>query len=187
VRNPKLFVEIKHTSDGDRWIGLTEEQFNTIKRSAGDREIFMIYAKIVSNTINNNPKTTDLTGMFLKEIENPKKSDIFQKFATLNAKCKIEFIISSKDLERFAYPFERGMNMYETNLFQEKKKTSFYSQAGTKVRKDILNIKEYMDFDSEFVLELPRNNQAEREEISTFKIKGSFKILTKKLPNTSNV
>ena len=85
--------------------------------------------------------------MFLKEIENQEKSQIFQKFASLNAKCKIEFIISSKDLEKFAYPFERGMNMYETNLFTEKKKSSFYLQGGTKVRKDVLDIKEFIDFD----------------------------------------
>ena len=73
----------------------------------------MIYVSIHSETIENNPKTTDLTGMFLKEIEDQDKSKIFQKFASLNAKCKIEFIISSDDLEQFAFPFERGMNMYE--------------------------------------------------------------------------
>ena len=179
-REPNLFIEIKNTSDSDRWIGLTEEQFNTIKRSANNREIYLIYASIVSNTIDKNPKTTDLTGMFLKEIENQDKSQIFQKFASLNAKCKIEFIISSEDLEKFAYPFERGMNMYETNLFEEKKKNSFYSQGGTKVRKDILDIKEFIDFDNIMNLTLSNNKSAERKEISQFKIKGSFKILYKK-------
>ena len=116
-REPNLFIEIKNTSENDRWIGLTEEQFNTIKRSAKGREIFMIYASIVSNIRDNNPKTADLTGMFLKKIEDQDKSQIFQEFLSLNAKCRIEFIVSSKDLERFAFPFERGMNMYETKLF----------------------------------------------------------------------
>jgi len=179
-REPNLFIEIKNTSDNDRWIGLTEEQFNTIKRSANNREIYMIYASIVSNTIDNNPKTTDLTGMFLKEIENQDKSQIFQKFASLNAKCKIEFIISSKDLEKFAYPFDRGMNMYETNLFEEKKKTSFYSQGGTKLRKDIVDIKEFINFNDTINLTLSNNKPAERDEISKFKVEGDFKLLYKK-------
>ncbi len=179
-REPNLFIEIKNTSDNDRWIGLTEEQFNTIKRSANNREIYMIYTSIVSNTIDNNPKTTDLTGMFLKEIENQDKSQIFQNFASLNAKCKIEFIISSKDLEKFAYPFDRGMNMYETNLFQEKKKTSFYSQGGTELRKDILDVKEFINFDDIMSLTLSNNKSVERNEISQFKIKGDLKLLYKK-------
>jgi len=179
-REPNLFIEIKNTSDNDRWIGLTEEQFNTIKRSAKTREIYMIYASITSNIIDNNPKTADLTGMFLKEIENQDKSQIFQKFASLNAKCKIEFIISSKDLEKFAYPFERGMNMHETNLFEEKKKSSFYSQGGTKIRKDIIKIEEFVSFNNIMNLTLSNNRPAERNEISQFKIKGDFKLLYKK-------
>jgi len=179
-REPNLFIEIKNTSENDRWIGLTEEQFNTIKRSAKTREIYMIYASISSDTIDDNPKTADLTGMFLKEIENQDKSQIFQKFASLNAKCKIEFIISSKDLEEFAYPFERGMNMYETNLFEEKKKSSFYSQGGTKIRKDIIKIEEFIGFDNSMNLTLSNNRPAERDEISQFKIKGDFKLLYKK-------
>ena len=74
--------------------GLTEEQFNTIKRSANGREIFLIYASINSEIKNNNYKTTDLSGMFLKNIEDTTKSKIFQEFADLNAKCKIEFILN---------------------------------------------------------------------------------------------
>ncbi|MBS8121733.1 protein NO VEIN domain-containing protein [Candidatus Vampirococcus lugosii] len=179
-REPNIFIEIKNTSDNDRWIGLTEEQFNTIKRSAENRKIYMIYASIHSDTIENNPKTTDLTGMFFKEIEDQNKSVIFQKFASLNAKCKIEFIISSDDLINFAFPFERGMNMYETNLFEEKKITSFYSQGGTKIRKDILNIKEFNKFNGIKKLEISNGILIEKKEISEFEIKGDFKLITKK-------
>ncbi len=178
LRDPNLFVEIKNTSENDRWIGLTEEQFNTIKRSAGSNKVYMIYASIRSQTINNNPKTTDLTGMFLKEIEDKSKSEIFQKFANLNAECKIEFIISSNDLEKFAYPFERGMNMYETNLFEEKKCSSFYSKDGT--RKDVLDIKEYKDFSGTMNLEIEKGLYPEKEDISKFEIRGSFKIIQKR-------
>ncbi len=176
-REPETFIEIKNTSENDRWIGLTEEQFNTIKRSAKNKEIYMVYASLKSYTVNNNPKTTDLTGMFLKEIENKEKSTIFQKFANLNAECRIEFILTSKDLENFSYPFERGMNMYETNLFQEKKYTSFYSKGG--IRKDVLKIEEFENFDEEVKLEIERGLKTEKEEISKFKIKGDFKLISK--------
>lgn len=44
----------------------------------------MVYASLRSITFNNNLKTTDLTGMFLKEIEDKNKNTIFQKFYNLN-------------------------------------------------------------------------------------------------------
>ena len=178
-REPNVFIEIKNTSENDRWIGLTEEQFNTIKRSAKDKKIYMIYASIHSKIINNNPKTIDLTGMFLKEIEDSNKSKIFQKFASLNAKCKIEFIISSDDLEKFSYPFERGMNMYETRLFDEKKRNSVYNQAGL-LRKDALRIKKFRDFDSSIELKIKKDYYAEKKEISIFKVNGNFNLIFKK-------
>ncbi|OGF20923.1 hypothetical protein A2316_04015 [Candidatus Falkowbacteria bacterium RIFOXYB2_FULL_38_15] len=178
TRNPETFIKIKNTSENDRWVGLTEEQFNTIKRSAGNKTIYMIYASIRSETINNNPKTTDLTGMFLKEMEDKNKSEIFQKFANLNAECRIEFIISSKDLSIFAYPFERGMNMYETNLFEEKRSSSFYSKDGT--RKDVLSIEEYKKFNGVKKLEIEKGFYPEKDEISEFKIKGTFKLIHKR-------
>jgi len=177
-RESNLFIEIKNTGDNDRWIGLTEEQFNTIKRSAKEKPIYMIYASIKSDTINNNPKTADLTGVFLKEIENKEKSLIFQQFASLNAECKIEFIIFSKDLEKFSFPFEKGMNMYETNLFQEKAKSSFYNKNG--FRKDVLNIKNFSNFNSIIDIKLSKDIKAEKLEISNFKVSGDFNLIYKK-------
>lgn len=177
-REPQVFVEIKNTSENDRWIGLTEEQFNTIKRASKGSQIYMIYASLKSNTLDNNPKTADLTGMFLKEIENREKSTIFQKFADLNAECRIEFILTSQDLENFSFPFEKGMNMYETNLFEEKKRSSFYSAHG--LRKDIVKIEEFENLDEEVSIEIEKGVKAEKEEISTFHSKGSFKLLYKK-------
>lgn len=177
-RRPKLFIEIKNTSEKDRWIGITEEQFNTIKRSVKNKIAYLIYASIRSNPINNNPKTTDLTGMFLKEIENKEKSRIFQKFADLNAECKVEFIISLEDLENFAFPFERGMNMYETDLFEEKKPSLFYSKSG--LRKDVLSVKKYIDFNNVMNISIQEDILAEKEDIYKFFIKGSFKIYRKK-------
>ena len=177
-REPNYFVEIKTTFEKDRWIGVTEDQFATIKGNAKGREIFLIYASIHSQAVNNNPKTTDLAGMFFKEIENQKKSKIFQEFADLNACCKIEFILSSNSLEKLAYPFKKGMNIYETNLFQEKKRTCFYSKKGT--RKDVLSTKEYKDFKGNLRLEIGKGKPLEDETISTFKVLGTFKIISKK-------
>ncbi|MCS6956548.1 MAG: hypothetical protein NZM02_01725, partial [Patescibacteria group bacterium] len=37
IRTPNVFIEIKYTSEKDRWLGITEEQFNTIKRSSKNR------------------------------------------------------------------------------------------------------------------------------------------------------
>ncbi len=177
-RGPDIFIEIKNTSENDRWIGLTEEQFNTIKRSAGEKRIYMVYASIRSQVANNNPKTTDLTGMFLKAIEDKNKSEVFQKFAELNAECRVEFIISSDDMERFAYHFERGMNMYETDLFEEKQPKTFYSKEG--IRKDVTEIKEFSGFNSVMNLEIEKGYNPEKEEISKFKINGNFKLIHKK-------
>ncbi len=173
-RIPNIFIEIKNTSKNDRWIGPTEEQYNTMKRSAENKEIYIICASIKSNIQNKNSRTTDLAGMFLKEIENKEKSIIFQEFADLNAECKIEFIISSKDLDKYSFPFEKGMNMYETHLFEEKKRTSVYSKKGLK--KNITKTTEFINYNNKIELRISKNRIAERKQLSDFAICGSFKI-----------
>lgn len=178
ARDPNVFVEIKNTSDNDRWIGLTEEQFNTIKRSSQGKPIYMIYASLMSDMFNNNPKTVDLTGMFLKEIEDKKRSQIFEKFADLNAKCRVEFVISADDLEKYSYAFEKGMKMYETNLFEEKNRASIYSTGG--LRNDVIAVEDYDNVDSKINIELEKGVPPEKLEIGVFNIRGSFKILSKK-------
>lgn len=177
-RDPEMFIEIKNTSAGDRWIGLTEEQFNTIKRSARGKPIYMIYASLESELRGANPKTVDLAGMFLKEIEDKNKSRIFEVFADLNAKCRVEFIISATDLANYAYAFEKGMKMYETNLFVEKKLTSFYTADG--FRSDVNSCQLYNDFTSTLHLEVEKGLPPERPEIGDILVKGSFKLLSKK-------
>jgi hypothetical protein len=180
-RDPNIFIEVKNTSEGDRWIGLTEEQFGTIKRSAGGRKIYFIYASIFSKIKDLNPKTADLTGMFLKEIEDQSKSKIFQSFANLNAECKIEFVLSSEDFEKFGFHFEKGMNMYETRLFEKKNKQSFY--AGSGLRKDVLEVIDYSNFNNTVMLEIERDLLPEKENLSRFNVSGSFKLFKKKKKN----
>jgi hypothetical protein len=148
-----------------------------MKRSAGNRKLYVIYASINAKAINNNLKTADLTGMFLKEIENQNKSKIFQTFANLNAECNIEFVISSDEIERLSFPFEKGMNMYEANLFEEKPQKSFYTKENP--RKDVKSIKCYKNFDKIIKLEIEEGRYPEKKEISEFQVKGDFKLIRK--------
>lgn len=178
AKSPSVFLEIKNTSSKDRWIGLTEEQLGTIKRSAKGMPVYFIYASVQSDLLEGNPKSTDLTGMFLKEIEDKSKSKVFQKFAELNARCEVEFVISLEELIKYGYAFEKGMYMYETELFEEKKRSSFYSQSG--LRKDILNVTTYDSFNSKMALAILGGISADRKEISEFNIEGSFNLLAKK-------
>jgi len=66
-RDPLVFVEIKNTSGVDRWFGLTEEQFNTIKANevVGDdlEKIFIVYASI-KNKNSSDTKMDDLLRVF---------------------------------------------------------------------------------------------------------------------------
>lgn len=72
----------------------------------------------------------------------------------------------------------RGNGGHETNLFEEKKSSSFYSKDG--IRKDVLDIKEYKNFNGTMNLEIEKGLYPEKEDISKFEIKGSFKIIQKR-------
>jgi hypothetical protein len=113
-REPNLFIEIKNTSIDDRWIGLTEEQMNTMLKGSKNRKIFIIYASLHSKPTDANPSSSDFVGMYLKHIT---KNKVFNKFASLNAKAKLEFILSTDDLMNYGQRFAKGENLYETNLF----------------------------------------------------------------------
>jgi len=177
-REPNVFIEIKNTLDNGRWIGLTEEQYNTIKDSAKGRKIYMIYASIKSNILNSNPKTTDLAGMFLKSISS-KDNKIFDNFADLNAELKIEFIISQQEFEAFSYPFKEGMNMYETNLFEEKTRITVYKKDG-KLVSGVKRPKKYTyEVPTDIEILIKKNLKAENSDISTFSIMGTFKLFSK--------
>lgn len=178
-RSPNLFIEIKNTSIKDRWIGLTEEQFQTIKRSANNKKIYFIYARIDSNFIKNNPKTGDLAGMFLKKIENTELSKIFQEFSDLNASCKIEFILSSDDFEMFGHHFERGMKIYETEIFNLRKDNSIFLKNSKNLVKNCKKIAE--EFLNDQLINITEKNSKDIDKnISQFKITGNFELYQKK-------
>lgn len=175
-RDPKVFIEIKNTSDKDRWIGLTFEQYQSMKTGAKDRDIYMIYATIYSEQKDDNAKTVDLTGMMLKSIH---KGDVFDGFADLNGKCKIEFIISGNDLDKYSYEFKKGMNFYETTLFTEKEVTPKYHPIKVKdggYRKGVKLIKIYKNFNSTITINGKDGILDKEAEVSTFNINGSFRL-----------
>jgi len=80
-------------------------------------------------------------------------------------------------LDNFGYHFERGMNMYETALFKLKKSKNVYSKDG--LRKDVLNIDNYNNFDDFIEVKL-KNQQIDKDDIAKFKVTGSFNLIYKK-------
>lgn len=114
-RKPKCFLEIKNISKDDRWIGLTLEQFETIKKSSDPENIFIIGAYI-ENSNQGNFKQKDLLGIYLKDTF---KSKIFKDFTDINnIEIVIEYAISGKELAEHGLEFQKGFFMYETEIFE---------------------------------------------------------------------
>lgn len=131
-RKPKCFLEIKNISKDDRWIGLTLEQFETIKKSSKAEDIFIIGAYIQNNN-EGNQKQKDLLGIYLKDKF---KSEIFKDFTDLeNIEIVIEYAISGKELTEHGMEFQRGFFMYETEIFELAGKQTETSIAKEKLKK----------------------------------------------------
>lgn len=114
-RKPKCFLEIKNISKDDRWIGLTLEQFDTIKKSSKPENIFVIGAYIQNNN-QGNIKQKDLLGIYLRDKF---KSEIFKDFTRIeNIEIIIEYAISGKELDEHGIEFKKGFFMYETEIFE---------------------------------------------------------------------
>ena len=114
-RKPKCFLEIKNISKDDRWIGLTLEQFDTIKKSSNPENIFIIGAYIQNNNQGNN-KQKDLLGIYLKDKFG---SPIFKDFTDIkNIEIVIDYAISGKELDEHGIVFQKGFFMYETEIFE---------------------------------------------------------------------
>jgi hypothetical protein len=114
-RDPKCFLEIKNISKDDRWIGLTLEQFETIKKSSKPENIYIIGAYIKNDDLGN-AKQKDLLGIYLKDRFKP---DVFNSFADIdNIKIVIEYAISGKELQEYGHIFKKGFFMYETEVFE---------------------------------------------------------------------
>lgn len=120
TRSPNVFIEIKNTSEGDRWIGLHEEQFETIKKNkiVGDHleKIFIIYASI-KNKNSSNQKQDDLLGVYLKNKIGTKEYSDFSDMKDLYV--EVMLALSAKDLYDKGTRFEKGYYFYETEIFRE--------------------------------------------------------------------
>lgn len=116
-RKPNHFVEIKRISSSDRWAGLTEEQFNSMKKGQPDLEkIFIIGVELFVEG-SASTKQKDLLGAYLKALT---KHDLFRYFCNINdARAKIEYIISGNELDKFGKEYKQGELIFETEIFQE--------------------------------------------------------------------
>ena len=118
LREPKLFIEIKNSSEGDNYIGLTKEQFNsTISHRIVDnkpKNYYIIYATIRKNTENN--KDLDPYGAYLKRTSS---DDIYNDFDEIeNLIVEIKNIISAEHLLTFGEEFTNESFMYNPNLIE---------------------------------------------------------------------
>lgn len=131
-RKPKCFLEIKNISKDDRWVGLTLEQFETIKRSSDPEDIFIIGAYI-ENLNQGNSKQKDLLGIYLKNRFDP---TLFKDFSDLdNIYIVIEYAISGKELSQHGIEFKKGFYMFETEIFEVAGKQTARDIASGKLKK----------------------------------------------------
>lgn len=131
-RLPKCFLEIKNISKSDRWVGLTLEQFETIKKSEKLENIFIIGAYI-ENSSQGNIKQKDLLGIYFKDKF---KSPIFKNFTDMNKiEVVIEYVLSGLELQKFGNIFKKGFFTYETEIFEKVGKSTESSILKGKFKK----------------------------------------------------
>ena len=174
-RKPNLFIEIKSTSTNDRWIGLTEEQLATMKKASGGKEIINIYTNLCSKPNDKSPRSTDFVGMYLKHISG---LSIFKSFDDLNAFADLEFIISSKELEKYGTKFQAGRLIYETNLFE----LSSIRRSDGSLKNGINLTSKHRSFSGK--IKVPRRDGTFDNSFGLFDVSGSFDQYVKNNPKT---
>jgi len=172
-RPPNLFVEIKATFQSYHWIGMKFSQLKTIRESSKKKPIFFIFASIIVESASNNPRTTDLLGMYLKSITD---SPLFEPFEDLNARFKIDFIHTIEDLDSFGTDFLEGNLTYNTNLF-EPLKIQIKNKDGS-TRKDFELFKPHNDFKGDF--KILRKDNTPDNDFGIFNINGTGDIYLNK-------
>lgn len=114
-RKPKLHIEIKNISSTDKYIGLTNNQFNTIKSNPSvdskTDNIFLVYANLSNNnTLFNN----DTLGVFFKQKI---KSQLYEKFCDIpDLFVDIKYVLKGNELEAHGVNFNVGSFFYETEV-----------------------------------------------------------------------
>lgn len=119
VRKPKIFVEIKNVSAGDRWVGLTQEQFETIQKNPLVFEdcsnVYLIYARIINLS---HDKDDDILGVYLKSEMN---SELMNGFCNIEEICmEFQYILRGDELKANGVEFKQGSFFYETEIAGEK-------------------------------------------------------------------
>lgn len=117
-RAPRVFVEIKVISESDRWVGLTQEQFDTIlsntMASEDPSNIYIIYATLKSK---DSDKSSDLLGAYLRSNLESTSLEEFCKPDDLV--IEIRHILTGQELRDYGTEFKEGSLMYETDLFNK--------------------------------------------------------------------
>jgi len=177
-RSPNVFTEIKRASETDRWSGLTLDQKKSMIEGANGKEMYIISASLnCDNLKNNNPKSGDILGMYLKQITN---NNEFNGFSDLNLYAKLEYVLSMNDLETFGNEFLKDTLFYETSIFNEVK--NIFKKDGS-LRSGISVVENKSFFNGKIYLYTP-NGQGDDEK-GIFNVKGdSFSILEKVNPKS---
>jgi len=170
-RKPSHSVEIKNISKSDRWLGLTAEQFETIKKASKLENIFIIGAYIENNN-QGNEKQKDLLGIYLK---NKFKDKSFKDFTSIdNINIVIDYAISGVELSKNGILFKKDFFMFETEVFQI---------AGVRTESDIFNqkIKQIGIFSKSGILPKYKmdDNYPEPIFMGDFIFNGDFKLYEK--------
>ncbi len=171
VRDPALFIEIKSTSLNDRWIGLTEEQMQTMVTGAENRKIINVYCSLSTDSTKTNPSSSDIVGMYLKEVTN---LDIFEGFSDLNLTANLEFILTLEDLQKHGTIFKSGKLLYETEMFPC---INSIKKKDGNLKKDISFTIERLDYSGN--VKLARFDGSFDEEYGIFYVEGSYKLYIK--------
>jgi hypothetical protein len=178
-RKPKIFIEVKNISPNDRWIGLTQEQLNTIENNSivdDDKDnLFLIYASLGTD---NKDYDNDLLGIFLKSET---KNDLFKKFSDISdVYCDIKYIISGRELIERGTKFNEGSYLYETEIIKE----PIEKDKAIKIRKLGLTIIETRDFKLPII---SRSNVGEFKEFEEFIYDGEIVLYLKKNEKSNRV
>jgi hypothetical protein len=174
-RDPNIFVEIKNTSIGDRWIGVTEEQLESLKRGSKKRAIYFVYASLRADSPDN-PRAADFVGMYLKHISGLSQ---LARFAELNASAHLEFIITEMELHKYGIQFPKNALTYETNLFSEVHR--LFKSDGS-LSANIQLQKSYTTYKNK--IHILRHDGSPDEEYGIFDIAGSFDLYVKTNPKS---
>jgi len=132
ARKPNYSVEIKNISKSDRWLGLTHEQFETIKKTTKLEDIFIIGAYIENNNPGNE-KQKDLLGTYLKNKFKDKKFNNFTNIDNIN--IVINYAISGAELSKNGILFKKDFFMFETEVFEIAGKRTGFDMMKGKIKK----------------------------------------------------